>query len=106
MEKKSSLAGIIAIALSSLCFIANFLLFLPILCEKIKTGFGFGTRIEMLGLTVWSVNILTVPFILVSVILAIISAVEKDAKWKTVLSFSLIAFTIVEIFLSTLFMFI
>lgn len=106
MEKKSSLAGIIAIALSLLCFIANFLLFLPILCEKIKTGFGFGTHIEMLGLTVWSVNILTVPFILVSLILAIISAVEKDAKWKTVLSFSLIAFTIVEIFLSTLFMFI
>ncbi len=106
MEKKSNLAGIIAIALSLLCFIANFLLFLPILCEKIKTGFGFGTRIEMLGLTVWSVNILTVPFILVSVILAIISAVEKDAKLKPVLSFSLIAFTIVEIFLSTLFMFI
>ncbi len=101
MEKKSNLAGIIAIALSSLCFIAIFLLFLPILCEKIKIGFGFGTRIEMLGLTVWSVNILTVPFIL-----AIISAVERDAKWKTVLSFSLIAFTIVEIFLSTLFMFI
>lgn len=84
----------------------QFLLFLPILCEKIKIGFGFDTRIEMLGLTVWSVNILTVPFILVSVILAIISAVERDAKWKTVLNFSLIAFTIVEIFLSTLFMFI
>ncbi len=39
MERKSNLAGIIAIALSSLCFIADFLLFLPILCEKIKIGF-------------------------------------------------------------------
>lgn len=106
MENKRNAAGTIAIALSFLSFIANFLVFLPLLCEKIRVGFGFGTRIEMFGLIVWSVNILTAPFILAGIILSIISVVERDAKWKTAWSFTIIAFTLIEIFLSALFMFV
>ena len=106
MENKRNAAGTIAIALSFLSFIANFLVFFPLLCEKIRVGFGFGTRIEMFGLIVWSVNILTAPFILAGIILSIISVVERDAKWKTALSFTIIAFTLIEIFLSALFMFV
>lgn len=48
----------------------------------------------------------TAPFILAGIILSIISVVERDAKWKTALSFTIIAFTLIEIFLSTLFMFV
>lgn len=106
MNKRGAAAGTAAIILNSLCFFADFLVFVPLLYEEITLGFGFGTQIEMLALVVWSVNILTVLPILAGIVLSIISTVKKDATWKIALNFSLISATLIEIFLSTLFMFV
>lgn len=106
MVKQKSAAGVAATILNSLCFVTDFLVFIPLLYEKISLGFGSGTQIEMFALVVWTVNIITIPPIIVGATLSIISAVKKDAGRTVALNFSLISLTLIEIFLSTLFMFV
>ena len=76
------------------------------LAEQIKTGFGNGTNIEMGTLVVWLFNGLSLVPLSIGVVLTIISIVKLDCKWKIIINISLIVLTIIEMILTTVFMFI
>lgn len=51
-RRKNNVFGIVALITLSFCFFANLSLFIPMFVEQIKTGFGYGTDIEMGSLIV------------------------------------------------------
>ena len=105
-EHKNNVFGIVALIVLSFSFLANLALFIPMLAEQIKTGFGHGTNIEMGALVVWLFNGLSLVPFSIGVGFTIISIVKLDYKWKTIVNISLIVLTIIEMVLTTIFMFI
>ena len=105
-QRKNNAFGIVALIILSFCFFANLSLFIPMFVEQIKTGFGYGTDIEMGSLIVWLFNGLSLVPLSVGIVFTIISIVKLDYKWKIATNISLILLTIIEMALTTIFMFI
>ena len=105
-ERKNNVFGIVALIILSFCFLANLALFIPMLSERIKTGFGNGTNIEMGALIVWLFNGLSLVPLFVGTIFTIISIIKHDCKWRIITNVSLSLLTIIEMILTTVFMFI
>lgn len=105
-ERKNNVFGLISLIIGSICFFVNLGLFLPMLSEQIKTGFGHGTDIEMGALIVWLINGITIIPLIICVVFTVISVIKSDYKWKIITNISLIALTVVMMVLTTVFMFI
>ena len=105
-ERKNNVFGLISLIIGSICFFVNLGLFLPMLSEQIKTGFGAGTDIEMGALIVWLINGITIIPLIICVVFTVISVIKSDYKWKIITNISLIALTVVMMVLTTVFMFI
>ena len=105
-ERKNNVFGLISLIIGSICFFVNLVLFLPMLSEQIKTGFGAGTNIEMGALIVWLINGITIIPLIICVVFTVISVIKSDYKWKIITNISLIALTVVMMVLTTVFMFI
>ena len=104
IERKNNVFGIIALAISTICFLVNLAFFLPMLVEQVRIGEG--TLIEMGALAVWLLNGLTIVPLIVSLIFTIISITKKDYLWKIIANILLISLTVIEMVLTTVFMFI
>lgn len=106
MNTKSRVWGTNALLVTAPLFIFHFLVsFLPMFAEQIQTGWGYGTDIEMGALILWLLQGLSLIPIALAAVFFVLAIVNKDKRWKTVLSGALLAGTVLSIALSNLFVF-
>ena len=73
--------------------------------EQIKTGWKGGTGIEMLALAPWTLQLLTVPLLLLCVAYFVLSCYRKQRKRLLIGNIALFACLVAQIFMTDLFMF-
>lgn len=106
MNTKSRVRGTNALLLAAPLLIFHFLVsFLPMFSEQIKTGWGYGTNIEMGALILWLLQGISLVPIALAAVFIVLAIVNKDHHWKIVLSGAFLAGTVLSIALSNLFLF-
>ncbi len=108
-KKKSStpvyVYGIVMIFIQAVTNIANLLWTVWLTLEQIDTGWGFGTRIEMLALLPWLSHLFTFPILAAAIIYFILHAIKGSDKTIMITNAALFSALVCQIVLTNLFMF-
>lgn len=105
LRKPNRDAGTVACILGVLALIVNFLVFLCLFSEQIKTGWGAGTHYEMLTLLFWLLEILTLPLLLIELIYIVYELFKKNSRQMRIANTIILAVNIVCILLTNVFIF-
>lgn len=101
---KRRILDTVAAVTNTVALSVNFLFFLPMLIEQLETGWGFPTRFEMMILLFWTVQALTLPFILFGIVYAVIASFrEIKDKWyvtNIAMTFTATAFLVLSVVFS------
>lgn len=84
MKRATAFDILVCIALSAV-WMVNLALFLPLLAEQIRTGWGYGTNAEMGMLLVWLIELCSLPFLLLGTThFCISAATHADRRFRVV----------------------
>lgn len=97
--------GAVACILGVIGLIVNGLIFLALFTEQIKTGWGAGTRYEMLTLLFWLAEILTLPLLLTEIVDILYEIFKKNSKQMLIANAIILAVNILFIALTNVFIF-
>lgn len=104
-SKKLTVYGIVAIVLSSLANLLHPFWVLWLTMEQIKTGWGYGTNMEMLALMPIFGILLSIPAILAAVVYVFLHVRWRSAKGIWIASLTLLGTLLLQIGLIWLFLF-
>ena len=104
-SKRITLADIFACIANFLSLMINGIAMLPVFIEQIQTGWGFGTRYEMMVLLFWMIHLCTAPLVLFGLVNCIWNVVKRNTHWLFALNASLLAAALTSVALSVLFAF-
>ncbi len=102
-NKKINIFSIIMIILLVLINLAHLLWTVWLTIEQVKTGFGFGTNMELGVLYPWLTEILSSPVIITEIIYIIISIFKKPKKSLLVTNICLFGAVILQYLITNLF---
>lgn len=96
---------IVALILNSIALVPNLIIFLPLLCEQIKTGWGFPTHFEMMVLVFWLCQFFTIPFIILTLSYTLFCLIKRKFTTLFALNASLLSLTLINLVFSIVFEF-
>jgi hypothetical protein len=102
-NEKTAIFGYINIFLMAIVNFANAFWTLWLTIEQLATGWGFPTYLEMGVLWPWIFEVLSLPFIILCLAFLILSIFKKTKKWVVIANSILLAFAILQIVLTNLF---
>lgn len=76
-----------------------------LIAEQVRTGWGFGTNMELAVLYPWLTELLCTPVLLASLVYFILSCFYKPNRTALIINICLFAATIVQFTLTNLFIF-
>ncbi len=100
---KMSFYGFITALLLSVANLLQILWFVWLAVEQFKTGFGFGTNMEIMAIMPMFTAVASIPFGVNAVVYLVMCLRKKSEKWVTVLNAVLFAALIAQIGLIQLF---
>ncbi len=104
-SKRITLLDIFACIANFLSLMINCAAMLPVFIEQIETGWGFGTRYEMMVLLFWMLHLCTAPLVLFGLFNCIWDVVKRNTHWLFALNASLLGATLASVMLSIVFAF-
>lgn len=102
---KHRILDISAFVTNAIAFSVNFVFFLPIGIEQIKTGWGFPTHYEMFTLFFWMMQALTLPLVFFCIVYGILALLRKKKGKLVFVNFVMTALTILLMVFSVVFAF-
>lgn len=76
-----------------------------LLSEQMKTGWGYGTNMEMAVLYPWMCELLSLPVIIAGIVYFVLSVWKRSEKWITISTVILFVLYLAQIFITNLFIF-
>ncbi|MBO5090443.1 MAG: hypothetical protein J6C27_05990 [Clostridia bacterium] len=103
MNKKMNVFSIIMIVLLILVNLAHLIWTFGLVSEQIKTGFGFGTNMEIGVLYPWITEILCSPVLISAIVYLIISIFKRPNKNLLISNIALFSTILLQYIITNLF---
>lgn len=103
MDERNDTFGALTAIIGAAGNIINLPWTLSLVAEELKTGFGYGTNIEMAALVIWMIEILSVPIIALESVYFITSALKHESKRFMKLNIVFCALLILQMIITNLF---
>lgn len=103
MDERNDTFGALTAIIGAAGNIINLPWTLSLVAEELKTGFGYGTNIEMAALVIWMIEILSVPIIALESVYFITSALKHESKRFMKLNIVFCALLILQMVITNLF---
>ncbi len=100
---KMSFYGFITALLLSVANLLQILWFVWLTVEQVKTGFGFGTNMDIMAIMPMFTAVVSIPFGVNAAVYLVMCLRKKSEKWVTILNAVLFAALIAQIGLIQLF---
>ena len=72
--------------------------------EQFKTGWGFGTKMELGAFWPWVCEAVSVPFVITAIVFLILAIFKKPKKWLVITNAALLGIALLQFGLSNLFL--
>ena len=104
-QKNNRDLGAVSCILGSIALLINFLVFLILFHEQLKTGWGYSTNYEMLTLLFWMVEFCTLPLLLAEFAYVVYELFKKNCRSMLIANAVILGANVLFILFTNLFIF-